>query len=231
MTAKFFIAGTDTSAGKTLVTAALLRAASGFGQSCFGLKPVAAGADVTPQGLRNEDALQLQSAASIKLEYALINPYCYTQPVSPHISAQRDGQELNVEQLYSACTDKRLPKSDLCLVEGAGGWAVPINDRESLADLALKLEYPVLLVVGLKLGCINHATLTARAIRASGLRLAGWVATQTEPGMLEVEGNLKTIQAQLEAPMLGFIPFSTDISAKSAAAALDINKLFEIAKT
>jgi dethiobiotin synthetase len=173
----FFVTGTDTGVGKTWWTTALLQAAGNLGLRTLGLKPVAAGAALTPAGWRNDDALQLQAASNLKLDYEQVNPICLGPPLSPHLAARQVGVSIEVEPLavqQRGCA----AQANFCLIEGAGGWLTPLSDRGTLADLASALAAPVILVVGLKLGCLNHAQLSAAAIRAQGLPLAGWIANE-----------------------------------------------------
>lgn len=203
---KFFVAGTDTDCGKTFVSRVLLHAAGQRGLSTIGMKPVAAGAEQTEAGLRNEDALLLQAAASQQLPYEQVNPICLPDPVSPHLAAARAGKRLQVQRIAGFCQGLLMKRADLTLIEGAGGWRVPISEQEFMSDLARALNLPVILVVGMKLGCLNHALLTAEAIVRDGLTLAGWVANQRDPQMALVEENLQTLHDAMPFPCLGHIP-------------------------
>jgi dethiobiotin synthetase len=203
----FFVTGTDTGVGKTLVSCALLKAAGNAGLTTAGMKPVAAGATDTPEGLRNEDALLLQQAASLRLPYNVINPVCLKEPVSPHLAARHEHVQIDNPELLSAARRFLDCKARFVLIEGAGGWRVPVNDNALLSDLATGLQLPVILVVGMRLGCLNHALLTAEAIRNDGLRLAGWVANGIDPGFTCLEENTRTLQAKLGAPLLAEIPW------------------------
>lgn len=204
---KFFVAGTDTDCGKTLVSCTLLHAAAKKGHSTIGMKPVAAGAEETEQGLRNDDALKLQSAASMKLSYEQVNPVCLPAAVSPHLAAAQAGKRLQVQRIAGFCQGVLMKRADLTLIEGAGGWRVPISEREFMSDLARALNLPVILVVGMKLGCLNHALLTAEAIVRDGLTIAGWIATQRDPDMALLAENLQTLHDAMPFPCLGSIPF------------------------
>ncbi|MBA4501458.1 dethiobiotin synthase [Marinobacterium marinum] len=221
----FFIAGTDTDVGKTLVTAGLLSAANRQGLRTIGLKPVAAGCKQTPDGLRNDDALQLQQAASIKLSYDQVNPIALEPPIAPHIAAEREGRNLSADRLAAYCRGAMMQPADLVLVEGAGGWRVPLSRRESLARLPKLLELDVILVVGMKLGCINHALLTAEAIARDGLRLAGWVANHVDSGMSCPDENLATLEQLFRAPLLGRVPWLEVPEAERVADYLDVSPL------
>lgn len=220
---KFFIAGTDTDAGKTVVAAGLLTAANRKQLSTLAMKPVAAGCERTEYGLRNDDALQLQAAMSLELPYEQVNPVALEPAIAPHIAAHQAGKRLVVSQLAGFCRGALMQPADLFLVEGAGGWRVPLSRGETLADLARELQLPVILVVGMKLGCINHALLTAEAIANDGLPLAGWVANCREPAMAELEANIQTLQQQIPAPCLGVVPYLNSLTKEQVADHLNID--------
>lgn len=206
----FFVTGTDTGVGKTFVTAALLRAARRRGLESAALKPVAAGTTVVKGVNCNEDALILQQACSVALPLAELNPVCLAQPIAPHIAARQAGRELSVATLLPACRQVLDRQADLTLVEGAGGWLVPLNERETLADLVVVLQLPVILVVGMRLGCLNHALLSAAVIRGSGLVLGGWVANHIDPDMPVARENVSTLENMLDAPLLGVFPYQAN---------------------
>ena len=193
----FFVTGTDTEVGKTWVSCRLLERAHEAGLSCYGLKPVAAGCEETAEGLRNDDALQLMAASSVKLPYDTVNPVALKAPVAPHIAAQQEGKVITLARLagYVRGALSAHP-ADLVLIEGAGGWRVPLNDREMLSALAKELEVPVIQVVGMKLGCISHALLTAEAIEKDGLRYAGTMANCFGEMAVQDE-NLLTLRQHL----------------------------------
>ena len=217
----FFIAGTDTHVGKTSVATGLLKLAQQKGLSSLGLKPVAAGCDETAEGLRNEDALALMAASSIKLRYEQINPVALKSAVSPHIAAQREKRVLSADRLAGFCRSSfRL--ADFTLVEGAGGWRVPINPTETMANLAQILRLPVILVVAVRLGCLNHALLTIDAIRQDGLTLAGWVANLVDPDMDAQQENVMTLMQKIPAPCLGVVPFVSSADADIIASHLTL---------
>jgi dethiobiotin synthetase len=201
-----FITGTDTEVGKTVVATALVRALVRSGLKVAVMKPVAAGAELTPDGLRNEDATALMEAANTSNVYRLVNPYCLEIPASPHIAAAKAGISVEIGEIVSAC-DQLASSADLVVVEGAGGWYAPLNDRHTMADLAAALGLPVLMVVGLRLGCINHALLTARAVEAEGLKLAGWFANHLQPAFAYAAENIATLESRLDAPLLQSIDF------------------------
>ncbi|MGB2057836.1 MAG: dethiobiotin synthase [Alcanivorax sp.] len=193
----FFVTGTDTEVGKTWVSCRLLERAREAGLSCYGLKPVAAGCEETAEGWRNDDALQLMAASSETLPYELVNPVALKAPVAPHIAARQEGKTISLARLAGYVRGAlSAHKADLILIEGAGGWRVPLNDREMLSGLAAELELPVIQVVGMKLGCINHALLTAEAIKKDGLRYAGTMAN-CFGSMAVQEENLLTLRQHL----------------------------------
>jgi dethiobiotin synthetase len=219
----WFVTGTDTEVGKTAVSCALLEAAGTRGLRTAAVKPVAAGCDRLG---RNEDALQLLDSMTEALEYGQVNPVALREAVAPHIAAHREGRELQVERLAAACREVMNCGADLVLVEGAGGWRVPLGPRETLADLARELGVEVVLVVGMRLGCINHALLTAEAIRGDGLELAGWVANQCGPRMACHAENLDTLRDLIGAPLLGEVPRITPFSPGLASHHIDLNGFF-----
>ena len=220
---KIFITGTDTDAGKTLVATSLLYKAQSLGLSCFGLKPIAAGCDwhEASQLWHNDDALFLQAASLPKQDYSIHNPVAFPQAIAPHIAAGLNQQELTLTKLISACEPGLAQAVDFNLVEGAGGWLVPLNENETLADfahyLATERDYGIVLVVGMKLGCINHALLTQQAILNSGLNLIGWVANHIDPNMSEPDANFNYLKSHIQAPCLGRVPYSPDTTAKDLA--------------
>ncbi|WP_435102992.1 dethiobiotin synthase [Arhodomonas sp. AD133] len=215
-----FITGTDTEVGKTRIAAAMLRRAAQAGMSTVAMKPVAAGCDHTPHGWRNADALALQSAATVTLDYATVNPVALPEPVAPHLAAREAGRVLSLEALVAAYRD--LPQADLAVVEGAGGWRVPLGDGTTLATLAKALGLEVVLVVGLRLGCLNHAQLTAEAIRADGCSLAGWVANCAGRPPKRADAQVATLREVLPAPCLGVVPRLSDASADAVSAHLTL---------
>lgn len=201
-----FVTGTDTEVGKTWVSTALIAALRARGLSVAALKPIASGAERDAAGrLVNADALALQAAAGGALAYERVNPYVFEPPIAPHLAAAEAGVAISLERLR-AHARSLAAEADVVVVEGVGGWAVPLDAEHSVADLARALGWPVLLVVGLRLGCLNHALLTARAIQADGLHLAGWVANTIDPAFDRLDGNLRTLVARLPAPLLGHLP-------------------------
>jgi dethiobiotin synthetase len=200
-----FVAGTDTGVGKTWVATRLLRYLAASGLRAAGMKPVAAGADPTLDGLRNDDALALASASNVLLPYETLNPYCLADATSPHIAAKNAGISIDIGLIMERYS-MIVAKSDIVIVEGAGGWLAPIGDETTMADVAAALGLPVLLVVGMRLGCISHALLTADAIRARGLHLAGWIANPVSaeflPTSVACKAYVHALEQRLPAPRL-----------------------------
>jgi len=204
-----FITGTDTGVGKTVVACALVRALRELGARVAVMKPVASGSVATPEGLRNADALALMEAAGTGADtaYAEVNPYCFEPPVSPHIAAKEAGIEIDTN-LIRHKYDALASRSDWVVVEGAGGWFAPINAHQTMADLAWALSIPALMVVGLRLGCLNHAQLTRLGIEAQGVTLLGWIASGVDPQMDRSPENLAALERLLGEPPLAVIPHS-----------------------
>lgn len=222
----YFVTGTDTGVGKTLFSCGLLYAAGQAGYRTAAIKPIAAGAEQTPEGLRNDDALQLQAACNQPMSYEEVNPVCLPAPLSPHLAAQQAGRRIKAERLVGFCQGLLAQRANLTVVEGAGGWRVPINDNETLADVAKQLKIPVILVVGMRLGCLNHAMLSAEAIYRDGLTLAGWVANTLDPDMPARDGNIAKLERELMVPLLADIPWLTPATGESAAACINVAPLF-----
>lgn len=222
----FFVTGTDTEVGKTLVSSALMVAANRLGKTTVGMKPVAAGCESVDGQWQNEDALALMAAASLKLPYDQVNPVALPAAIAPHLAAVQAGRRLSLDRLSGFCQAIMMQRADLTVIEGAGGWRVPLNDREMLSGLALKLQLPVILVVGVRLGCINHALLTAEAIRRDGLPMAGWVANYLSEPDEVARQNVQTLSAMMPGPLLGEIPWMATINIETAADALPVKSLF-----
>jgi dethiobiotin synthetase len=225
MSAAYFIAGTDTDVGKTTIAAGLLHAAKLNGLSTLGAKPVASGCEVTPKGLRNADALALMDESSIKLKYEEVNPFAFEPAIAPHLAAREAGVVLGVQSLLGPMRAILAREADFTLIEGAGGWRVPLSNQANLSDLAMALQLPVILVVGVRLGCINHALLTAEAIAQDGLQLAGWVANIIDARTSRLEENLATLAERLPAPCLGRVPKLKVVSPEAVAAHLELDLL------
>ncbi len=221
-----FVTGTDTEIGKTLVTSALLHALGAAGVRAVGMKPLAAGAELRDGCWWNEDVDQIHAAAPLKLPRELTTPYLLRTPAAPHIAAAIDGVVIEYRRILDCYAQVRA-QADAVVVEGVGGFRVPLTDAYDTTDLARDLGLPVVLVVGLRLGCISHALLTADAIAARGLTLAGWVANTVDPAMGHMNGNIQAIQARLPAPLLGHVPRLEHPSAAAAAACLNLSLLEE----
>jgi dethiobiotin synthetase len=199
-----FITGTDTEVGKTVVARLIVRCLVASGIRVAVMKPVAAGSIMTPDGPRNADALSLIADSNVHLPYAAINPYCLAAPVSPHLAARDSGVTIELPRIRENFRALQAA-ADCVIVEGAGGWFAPLNDSEFIADLAATLALPVLLVVGLRLGCLNHALLTVAAIRQRRLRLAGWVANQIDPAFARLPDNLATLERHIGMPPIALL--------------------------
>ena len=214
-----FVTGTDTGVGKTLVACGLVHAYRRLGLRVAGMKPVAAGCFETPEGWRNEDVEALRAAANVDAPLDEINPYRFAEPIAPHVAAAREGRAIDPD-LIRERFDALSKRADAVVVEGAGGFVVPLNDREDFGDLARLLALPVVLTVGMRLGCINHALLTQEAILSRGLVFAGWVANRIDPEMPAFEDNLAALEARLRAPLLGVVPRMKFVDAAATALAL-----------
>lgn len=203
-----FVAGTDTGVGKTLVATALVRAFAARGLRALGMKPVAAGCARSGGRLVNEDVTALVAASNVSASEDDMNPYRFLPAIAPHLAAALAGQRISLERIgvaYAAL----CRSADRVVVEGAGGLLVPLNDKQDFADLVRFLDLPVVLVVGMRLGCLNHALLTAEVLRYRGLRFAGWVANCLQPEMAEFSGNLQSLQERLQVPLLGVLPYGS----------------------
>ena len=225
MSAAFFVTGTDTDVGKTTIAAGLLRAARLAGLSTAAVKPVASGCEDGVDGLRNSDALALLAECSLPLSYAEVNPFAFAPAIAPHLAAREAGVELKVAALADAVQTVLAQQADFTLVEGAGGWRVPLADQANLYDLAIALDLPVILVVSVRLGCISHALLTAEAIARDGLQLAGWVANIIDPKTSRLEENLATLAERIPAPCLGRVPKLKVVTAEAVAEHLQLDLL------
>jgi len=200
-----FIAGTDTGVGKTFVSCALLHALRDAGVRASGMKPVASGCERTPLGLRNEDALALIAASDPQPDYALCNPYAFEPAIAPHLAAANAGVQIEPADIEAAYA-QLAARADCLVVEGVGGWMVPLSDALDAGAIPRALKLPVILVVGLRLGCINHARLSVRAIQDDGCELLGWIGNTIDPAMERREDNIETLRRVLPAPCLGVLP-------------------------
>ena len=212
----FFVTGTDTGAGKTLVASALLRAFAHSGLRAVGMKPVATGCRAEAHDRANEDVAALLAASNVHAAIDLVNPYCFEPAIAPHLAAQQAGCSISLAHIRD-CYLALAGLADRVVVEGAGGLLVPLGPREDWGDLVKLLDLPVVLVVGMRLGCLNHALLTAEAIGSRGLPFAGWVANRIDPDMPYFEDNVETLRRKLPAPLIGIMPFAPDDAEAFAA--------------
>ncbi|MDO9371943.1 MAG: dethiobiotin synthase [Gammaproteobacteria bacterium] len=224
MTRGFFITGTDTGVGKTWVALGLLNALAAAGYRTAAMKPVACGVIETPAGPGNEDALLLQQHASVTLAYDVVNPYLFVPPIAPHLAAQRGGRRIEIAHLKQVF-DEIAAQADCVVVEGVGGWCVPLNERETSADLAAALGLPMVLVVGMRLGCLNHALLTCESIARYGVPLAGWVANAVTPGFAELDANIAALSERISAPLIGMVPHLSALDVRQVGQCLNMEKL------
>jgi dethiobiotin synthetase len=218
MAQAYFITGTDTEIGKTHATCALLGTAAQQGLRAVGLKPVAAGTDAAGH---NDDVLRLMAASNVMLPERTVNPWLLSAPLSPHIAARLAGIEINTDPILSSFAAAK-EAADFILLEGVGGIYAPLSDSLSQPDLIQALDIPVILVVGLRLGCLNHALLTAEAIKQHGLRFAGWIGNQIDPAFQALDDNLRTLEARLPAPCLGILPFQHSAADAALASTLSL---------
>lgn len=207
--ARFFVAGTDTGVGKTRVTAGLLAAGRSAGVAVAGMKPVASGAEIHEEGLVSADALMIAEASGQSTPYKTLNPYCLLDAISPHIAAYKHNIRIDTRKIGELAS-RIAARHELLLIEGAGGWYTPINETESMADIARALAAPVILVVALRLGCLNHARLTREAIRHSGCAMAGWIGTHIDEHFAASDENVATLERLLGAPPLAVLPHAID---------------------
>jgi len=210
----YFITGTDTGVGKTLVSCALLQAFAAQGKRVAGFKPVAAGCD---EDGHNDDAKRLRAASNVPASYSQTNPYCFSLPIAPHLAARESGVRVDFARILSAYRELAVQAHEV-IVEGVGGFCVPLNGQQDSADLARQLELPVILVVGMRLGCLNHALLTVRAIAEYQLECAGWVANVLDADMPALQENIEALQQRIASPLLGVIPYQAQPDTQAAAA-------------
>ncbi|MBI5429739.1 MAG: dethiobiotin synthase [Nitrosomonadales bacterium] len=217
----YFVTGTDTDVGKTLVSCALLHGFAAQGRRVVGMKPVAAGCDDNEV---NEDVRQLRAASNVAASVGQVNPYCFAQAIAPHLAAQFVGVIINLERIVVSFRELN-GQADVVVVEGAGGFLVPLNATQDGADMAAQLGIPVILVVGMRLGCLNHALLTVEAISSRGLVLAGWVANVVDGNMAMLGENVAALRQRIAAPLLGVVPRMEEPDARVAAGCLDLGLL------
>ena len=220
----YFITGTDTGVGKTLVSCALLHGFAAHGKRVVGMKPVAAGCDNASQ---NEDVVQLRAASNVLASMGQINPYCFAQAVAPHLAAQFVGVNISLPRILESFTELKV-QADVVIVEGAGGFRVPLNSWQDGSDLADLLGLPIILVVGMRLGCLNHALLTVEAIAARGLMLTGWVANVPDANMAMLNENIAALRQRISAPLLGVIPYQAQPDVSRVAALLNLTLLEQL---
>jgi dethiobiotin synthetase len=220
----FFITGTDTDVGKTWVTLGLLKILADAGYQTAAFKPAACGAVETAQGLRNQDALLLGEQATLRASYDEVNPYFFAAPIAPHLAARDAGIRIELPRV-KAWFDALAARAHVVIAEGAGGWLVPLNERDTVADLARCLGLPVILVVGMRLGCLNHALLSAEGIAQRGVKLAGWVANAIQPHFSELERNVEALRERIAAPLLGRVPYLPQRDVNQIAAGLEVKNI------
>lgn len=217
----YFVTGTDTGMGKTLISCALLHGFAARGKRVAGMKPIAAGCDA---GGQNEDVLRLRAAGNVAVSCGQINPYCFQHAIAPHIAAQLADVTIQFSRIIKSY-QVLAGQADVVIVEGVGGFRVPLNAQQDSADLVQELGLAVILVVGMRLGCLNHALLTVEAIAARGLTLAGWVANIIEADMMMSEENIAALQQRISAPLLGIVPYLQPADARVAAERLNLKLL------
>ncbi len=221
----YFVTGTDTGIGKTFVCSSLLSSAKNLGYSTLGLKPIAAGCEETENGLRNEDALALQKFSTVNLSYKETNPFALKEAIAPHIAAEKEELQLSVKDILVHVKKSTASFANLCVIEGAGGWKVPINETETMADLALALGFPIIFVVGIRLGCINHGMISAESLINDGAEVAGWIANVVEKDMPAEAENVDTLIKNLPFEFLGKIAYSPGLSSEKAPSFPNIHRL------
>lgn len=220
----FFVTGTDTGVGKSLVACSLLRAFAARGLRAVGMKPVASGAVQRANVLVHDDVERLLAAGSLPAPRDQVNPYCFAAPIAPHLAASAAGMKIDLDHI-ARCFDALAAAADVVIVEGVGGFRVPLGPGADTAQLAARLALPVVLVVGVRLGCLNHALLTAEAIAGLGLTLAGWVANHIDPRMAAADENVRALETIIAAPLLARIAFTATPDSAASASLLDTRKL------
>jgi len=219
----FFVTGTDTDVGKTVCCQALLQAANRQQLSTLAYKPIAAGCEQTQYGLRNHDALLLQESSSLEVAYDLVNPISFAPAIAPHIAAQLENKPIELSYISQGLERLKSLNSDLIIVEGAGGWRLPLNADETLSGWVATQKLPVILVVGMKLGCLNHAILTYESILNDGLEVVGWIANQVEKNMSFYMQNLETLKHKINAPMIAEIPYLDKVTEQDLSCYVNFN--------
>ncbi|NRD73584.1 dethiobiotin synthase [Shewanella sp. VB17] len=223
----YFVTGTDTDCGKTFIASALLCQAKNADKSTLGLKPIASDCEATPLGLRNADALSLMAQSSIELAYSQVNPISFKPAIAPHIAAEKMGVDISPSRVCDSLTPvlSLLSQEDFCLIEGAGGWRLPLGEGQFLSQVVKQLSLPVILVVGVKLGCLNHAVLTQEAMLADGIKIAGWVGNILDPNIAYLEENLTSLHQLMTSACVGVVPHLQDCCVERAALELNIDIL------
>jgi len=224
ITKSVFITGTDTEVGKTFYSKLLLQSLNAQGLRTAAMKPLASGAEVQNGKLRNADAILLQQSANTSFSYEICNPYCFEPAIAPHLAAKHAGVRINPDVILQAY-EQLQRQADITVVEGIGGWLVPVNENQTVADLVEAMDLPVILVVGMRLGCMNHALLTAENIKKRGIHLLGWVANVMDPNMSHLDENIESIAQQLHAPLLDTIEFINNHDVDRSYQQLNINWL------
>jgi len=223
----FFITGTDTECGKTVITLGVMQWLQNQHLNVAGMKPIASGCESTPDGLRNDDASRILAQCSGALSYQQINCYSFQPAIAPHIAAAEAAVAIDFKVIQTSA-EALSQQSNRLIVEGVGGWRVPLGDDGALSDLARLLDLPVILVVGLKLGCINHALLTVESIQASGAKLVGWIGNHVDASMSVAAQNIQTLRAEINAPCLGIVPNMSQPTAPQVAEQLDLSGCYAI---
>ncbi len=218
MNQSWFITGTDTEVGKTWYTLALIQHLKNQGLRVAGMKPIASGCEATQAGLRNSDAEQILKTSGLDVPYDWVNPYAFAPPIAPHIAAAQVGQTIELETIIRQY-QQLAAQAEALVIEGVGGWRVPINRTQSLKDIVLALKVPVILVVGLRLGCINHALLSAETIIRDGCTLAGWIANPIDPDF-DTQASIETLKERLEVPLLAEMPYLETLNIGKLAQAI-----------
>lgn len=220
---RIFITGTDTDVGKTIASCAILRYLVSHGKSCVGLKPIAAGAKMVNGLLYNKDAMELRKASSVKLNYPQVNPVCFADPLSPHLAAEKAHAPISVQNVLHACKPTLNLDVDHVVIEGAGGWLVPVNDQHTMADIAAEMSDGIIMVVSMRLGCLNHSLLTYQSIKAMGLPFLGWIANCQQEDDFGLQDNIRTLGKMMRAPLLGVIPKLSKVDATLAAKYINLS--------
>lgn len=220
----YFITGTDTDVGKTHIAIELIRFFVALGYKTIGMKPISAGCEMVDGVLKNSDALQLIAFSNVDTTYSLVNPFAYAPAIAPHIAANLVNETISIAKIQANFMHLTV-LADVVVVEGAGGFCVPINDNETIADLSVILNIPIILVVGMRLGCINHALLSVQAIEAKGLKIAGWIANEIDPEMQFLQKNITSLMMRITAPYLGFVAWQADSTSNQTFNKLDFKAL------